>query len=174
MRILYSAFLFCLSACSPVGVNQYKQQLPKLDLQQYLNGKISGYGIIEDRKGNVTKRFDFNGDAKWDGSVGHFYETITYSDGKIESRVWTITKLNESNYEATTDALIGKAKINVAGNAMNWRYTMNIKVKNSTYAINFDDWMYLMNDGRMINRNYFHKFGFKVGELTMFMQKESQ
>jgi len=56
---------------------------------------------------------------------------------------------------------------------MNWQYTMNIKVDNSTYAINFDDWMFLMDGGRIINRNYFTKFGLNVGELTLFMQKES-
>ena len=50
---------------------------------------------------------------------------------------------------------------------------MNIKVDNSTYAINFDDWMFLMDGGRIINRNYFTKFGLNVGELTLFMQKES-
>jgi hypothetical protein len=33
--------------------------------------------------------------------------------------------------------------------------------------------MYLMPDGQLINRNYFKKFGFTVGELTLFMQKES-
>jgi hypothetical protein len=174
MRLLYYVFLLCVASCSHIDVAQYKQQQPKLDLQQYLNGNIKGCGIVEDRSGNITKRFDFSGKANWDRQGGHFYEKITYSDGKIESRVWTFTKLSESSYEATTADVIGKATIKVAGNAMNWQYTMNIKVNNSSYAINFDDWMFLMNDGRIINRNYFHKFGFKVGELTLFMQKESQ
>ena len=174
MRLFCYAFLLCVTACSHADISQYKQQQPKLDLQQYLNGKIAGYGIVEDRSGNVTKRFNFSGNANWDGPNGHFYETITYSDGNIESRIWILTKLSESSYEATTPDVIGKATIKVAGNAMNWQYTMNIKVNNSSYAINFDDWMFLMNDGRMINRNYFHKFGFTVGELTLFMEKESQ
>ena len=56
---------------------------------------------------------------------------------------------------------------------MNWQYTMNVKVDDSSYAIDFDDWMFLMDDGKLVNRNYFHKFGFNVGELTLFMQKES-
>lgn len=56
---------------------------------------------------------------------------------------------------------------------MSWQYTMNIKVDNSTYAINFDDWMFLMDGGRIINRNYFSKFGLNVGVLALFMQKES-
>ena len=166
-------FFLCLVACSHIDINQYQQQSPKLNLQSYLNGKIKGYGIVQDRSGNVTKRFDFSGVGSWDGDIGHFAEKITYSDGKVESRVWEFTKLSDNSYEATTPDVIGKAVISIAGNAMNWQYTMNVKVDDSSYAIDFDDWMFLMDDGKLVNRNYFHKFGFNVGELTLFMQKES-
>lgn len=37
---------------------------------------------------------------------------------------------------------IGKTVISIAGNAMNWQYTINIKVNDSSYAIYFDDWMF--------------------------------
>jgi hypothetical protein len=156
-----------------MDVNQYQHQLPKLNLQSYLNGRITGYGIVQDRSGKVTKRFNFSGVGSWDGDMGRFDEKITYSDGKVESRVWQFTKLSENRYEATTPDVIGRAIINIAGNAMNWQYSMKIKVDDSSYVINFDDWMFLMDDGKLINRNYFHKFGFSVGELTLFMQKES-
>ena len=174
LKKIYIAILATgLAACSSqMKISQYQQQLPKLDLQQYLNGNIKGYGIVQDGSGNVTKRFKFKGAGKWTGNDGKFYETITYSDGKVESRIWTLTKFSDSMYEAKTPDVIGKATINVAGNAMNWHYNMNVKVDDSTYKINFDDWMFLMNDGKMINRNYFHKFGVNVGELTMFMEKD--
>jgi hypothetical protein len=69
--------------------------------------------------------------------------------------------------------VIGKAGIKIAGNAMQWNYVMNVKVDDSTYQINFDDWMFLIDDKHLINRNYFKKFGVKVGELTLYMEKES-
>lgn len=162
-----------MASCSNNKINQYANNTPKLELQNFLNGKITGYGIVEDYKANITRRFNFSGVANWDGDNGNFDEKIIYSDGKVESRIWSIHKISESKYEATTPDVIGKAEINVAGNAMNWKYVMNIKVDDSVYKINFDDWMYLMPDGQLINRNYFKKFGFTVGELTLFMQKES-
>ena len=164
--------LFMIS-CSNNKINQYANNTPKLDLQGFLNGKISGVGIVEDYSANITRRFDFFGVASWNGNNGQFNEKIIYSDGKEESRIWTITRLSESSYEATTPDVIGKATISVAGNAMNWKYMMNIKVDDSAYKINFDDWMYLMPNGELINRNYFKKFGFTVGELTLLMKKES-
>lgn len=165
-------FLF---ACSGIDVNQYKDETPKLDLQAYLSGKIKGYGIVQDGNHNVTKRFDFSGFASWSGNIGTFNEKIVYTDGKVDKRVWKFTKINNGYYEATTPDVIGKAKIKIAGNAMNWKYTMNVKVNDkTTYKIDFDDWMFLMNDGKLVNRNYFHKYGLDVGELTLFMEKQDK
>ena len=172
-KVLMSLCGMILASCSSNKLSQYENNTPKLDLQSFLDGKISGYGIVEDYKSNVTRRFDFSGIASWKDDNGNFDEKIVYNDGKVESRVWSIHKISDSVYEATTPAVIGKAEINIAGNAMNWKYTMNIQVDDSTYKINFDDWMYLMPNGKLINRNYFKKFGFTVGELTLFMQKES-
>ncbi len=174
LRYLISALTAAaVCGCSNLDISQYKNQEPHLDLQAYLNGNISGVGIVQDRNHNVTKRFKFNGRGYWNGDNGTFDEIIAYSDGKVESRTWSFKKISESSFEATTPDVIGKASIKLSGNSMNWQYTMNIKVDNSTYAINFDDWMFLMDGGKIINRNYFTKFGLNVGELTLFMQKES-
>ncbi len=176
LRFIFITILaFFLFACSGMDINQYKNESPKLDLQTYLNGKIKGYGIVQDRNHNVTKRFDFSGNASWNGNIGTFNEKIVYNNGKVDKRIWKFTKINDGYYEATTPDVIGKAIIKVAGNAMNWKYTMNVKVDDSTtYKIDFDDWMFLMNDGKLVNRNYFHKYGLDVGELTLFMEKQSK
>ncbi|MBL6621549.1 MAG: DUF3833 family protein, partial [Rickettsiales bacterium] len=39
------------------------------------------------------------------------------------------------------------------------------------FRIKFDDWMWQLNDGVVINRSYLKKFGFTIAELTLFMQK---
>jgi len=173
MRKILTALcgLFMVS-CSSSKISQYANNTPKLDLQAFLNGKIVGDGIVEDYSANVTRRFEFSGMASWQGNNGKFDEKIVYSDGKEESRVWTLVKISESSYEATTPDVIGKATISVAGNAMNWKYVMKVKVNDSLYKINFDDWMYLMPNGTLINRNYFRKFGLNVGQLTLFMKKD--
>ncbi|HCQ71641.1 MAG TPA: DUF3833 domain-containing protein, partial [Rhodospirillaceae bacterium] len=68
--------------------------------------------------------------------------------------------------------IIGTATGHTAGNAMRWAYAMDLDVGEKTYRITFDDWMFLMNDGVLINRSYLKKFGLTVGELTLFMQKQ--
>lgn len=162
-----------LSGCMG-SVEQYKDENPKLDLQQYLQGEITGHGIIENWKGNVVSKFDFYGTATWQGNQGTFEEKMVYYNGDEEHRTWHLTKVDDHHYIGKNDDLVGDAHITLAGNAMNWQYTMNVDVDGSTYKLTFNDWMFLMHDGGLININYFKKFGLTVGKLTLYMQKQEQ
>ncbi|HSC68831.1 MAG TPA: DUF3833 family protein, partial [Cellvibrio sp.] len=89
-----------------------------------------------------------------------------------QKRVWTIKKIADGSYEGTASDIIDKATGKAEGSAVHWNYVMDLPVKDTTYKIRFDDWMWLMNDGVLINRSYLKKFGFTVSELTIFMQKQ--
>ena len=39
------------------------------------------------------------------------------------------------------------------------------------YHVDFDDWMFLMNDKVMMNRSYMSKWGFRLGEVTLTFVK---
>lgn len=160
-----------IGGCSSNSVDMYKNDTPKLSLEQYLNGHIKGQGVVQNWRGKVVTRFAFAGDAHWKDDVGTFDEKMTYYNGDVDTRVWTIKKVSEGHYIGTTPDVIGHADIRVSGNAMNWHYQMNVKVGKSTYKLSFDDWMFLMKDGVLVNLNTFKKFGFSVGHLSLFMQK---
>ena len=38
-------------------------------------------------------------------------------------------------------------------------------------SVQFDDWMYLMNDKVLLNKAEMSKFGFKLGEVTLSFVK---
>ena len=46
-----------------------------------------------------------------------------------------------------------------------------IPIKGKDIKISFDDWIFKQDDKIAINRATLKKFGFKVGELTVFFQK---
>lgn len=128
--------------------------------------------IVTLRSGKVVQRFDVTMVGSWEGDTGTLKEHFDYYDGKKQERIWTITKIADGRYEGTAGDIIGKANGNVAGHAMRWAYQMDLEVKGSTYRITFDDWMFNMNDGVLINRSYLKKFGITMAELTLFMQKQ--
>lgn len=152
-------------------LNDYAANTPTMRIEEYFNGPIQGWGIIQDRAGNVLRRFDVSMIGEWQGDKGILREQFKYDDGENQNRVWTIEKLSQNTYRGTAPDIIGEASGAVAGNAAQWNYTMDIPVDGKKYRIYFDDWMFLMNDGVLVNRSYLKKFGFTVAELTIFMKK---
>jgi hypothetical protein len=164
--------IIMLSGCAGHSLDDYKDTTPKADIKEYFNGPIKAWGIVQDRSGRVVRRFDVNMVGVWEGDVGTLTEHFTYYDGKKQERVWTIKKLDDGSYEGTASDIIDKAVGKTEGSAVRWNYVMDLPVDDTTYRIRFDDWMWVMNDGVLINRSYLKKFGFTVSELTLFMQKQ--
>jgi hypothetical protein len=167
-----SAFLCALflGGCASVDVKDYAQENPKLDLRQYFNGVFNGHGVFVDRSGKVVKRFVVKMDCKWVGDVGTLDESFAYSDGTTQKRIWTIRK-NGDRYIGTADDVVGEAVGEAAGNALRWRYVMALPVNGKTYHVDFDDWMWLVDEKVMLNKSAMSKFGFHLGDVILSFTK---
>ena len=98
-------------------------------------------------------------------------EDIVYSDGTKQKRIWRLQHLGEGNYSGTADDVIGTAKGNSRGNAFRWGYTLALPVDGRVWEVQFDDWMYLMDERVMINKASMTKFGVFLGEVTLSFTK---
>lgn len=172
-RLISILTLGMLSACSTTDVAQYAQQKPVLDMQQYFNGTIDAWGMFQDRSGTVIKRFTVVMQCSWKDGVGILDEDFTYSDGSKQKRIWTLRKNASGQFIGTADDVVGEAIGNTAGNALNWKYVLALPVDGKIYHVNFDDWMFLMDDKVMLNRAVMSKFGFRLGEVTLSFSKRS-
>ena len=164
-----------LSGCSSVPVESYRAEQPVLDLAEYFNGTIDGWGMFQDRSGEVIKRFHVVINANWqkrDGvDVGTLDEHFSWSDGTTSRRVWTITRVDSSRYVGVADDVVGEAQGEAAGNALRWRYVLALPVDGRVWNVDFDDWMYLIDDKVMLNRSAMSKFGFRLGEVSLSFTK---
>jgi hypothetical protein len=160
-----------LSSCTSVDISTYAKQKPSLDLKSYFNGTVDAWGIFQNRSGEVVKRFTVVIQCKWDGDVGTLDEDFTYSDGTRQKRIWTIRKLPNGEYIGTADDVVGNAAGITAGNALRWKYVLALPVDDKVYNVNFEDWMFLMDDKVMLNRAVMSKFGFRLGEVTLSFSK---
>ena len=168
MKLLCAAaFSLGLTACASTGVDQYRAETPALDLKTYLNGTLDAWGMFQGRSGEVKKRFHVVIDARWDGDNGVLDESFTWSDGTKSKRVWTLTFQPDGSFRGRADDVIGEAVGEVAGNALRWRYVLALPVDDKIYHVDFDDWMFLMDDKVMLNRSYMSKWGFRLGEVTL-------
>ena len=165
--IVLAAALTALTGCGSVPVDRYRTEQPQLDLKRYFDGTFDAWGMFQDRSGAVVKRFHVVIEAAWQGETGTLDERFTYSDGSTQRRVWTITKLGENRYKGTADDVVGEAVGEAAGNALRWRYVMALPVDGKVYHVDFDDWMYLVDERVMLNRSAMSKWGFRLGEVTL-------
>jgi hypothetical protein len=163
--------LIGLNGCAGIEVSHYAQQEPTLDLQRYFNGTLDAYGMFQKRSGEVVKRFHVVIDAHWQGDVGTLDERFTYSDGTTQQRIWKITKTGAHSYRGTAADVVGEATGESSGNALRWRYVLALPVDDKIYHVDFDDWMFLMDDRVMLNRSAMSKWGFDLGEVTLTFVK---
>jgi len=159
------------SGCAGVDPANYAAEKPVLDLKTYFNGDIDAWGVFQDRSGKVVRRFTVLMKCSWVGDTGTLDEDFSYSDGTKEKRIWTIRKLPAGRYIGTAGDVVGEAHGHSAGNALNWRYTLALKVDGSTWNVEFDDWMYLVDDRVMLNRATMSKFGVRLGEVLLSFTK---
>lgn len=156
-----------LTGCSSPGVADYADQRPLLDLDKYFNGRVLAHGIFQGRDGKVERRFTVVMDCHWEGRHGVLDEHFEYADGSRERRVWHLVKHADGRYTGRADDVIGEAQGQVAGNAFRWRYTLSLKVDDTTVAVDFDDWMFLVDEKVMLNRATMSKFGIRLGEVLL-------
>ncbi len=170
-RMLLLAGAAGLAGCAAPNVADYATERPQLDLQTYFNGTIDAWGMFTDRGGKVVKRFTVLLVGRWQGNEGVLEEDFLYSDGTRQRRVWRITKLDDGRYTGRADDVVGEAKGQARGNALQWAYTLALPVDGRVWHVQMDDWMYLVDERVMLNRTSMSKFGIGLGEVTISFSK---
>lgn len=173
-RFFYCILIvFGLSSCSQLHVSVYKDNKPTLILEEFFQGQLTASGILKNRKGQVTRFFNVDITATWQGDVGTLVEDFVFDDGEIQQRIWTLTKLNDTTYQAHAGDVKAPTLIHVSGNSMFMTYVLIVPYKDSTLDITIDDRMYLVNKKTLINESSMTKFGIDVGEINLVIQHKS-
>ena len=174
MKIIFALFVaILLSSCSDNNMKpiDFKDQKPRLIIEEYLSGNVEAWGILQNRSGKVIRQFTADLNGKWDGKQLVLDEKFIWNDGEIQKRQWKIDKIDEHNYEGTAGDVVGKAKGYSYGPAFKFEYVLLVPVKGREMKITFDDWIFMQDEKIAINRATLTKFRFKVGELTVFFKK---
>ena len=161
-----------LTGCANPQVTDYAQERPLLELDRYFNGRVLAHGVFQKRGGEVARRFTVVMDCHWEGSQGVLDEAFTYSDGSTERRIWRLTKHADGRYTGRADDVVGEAQGQTSGNAFRWNYTLRLPVDGKEYEVQFDDWMFLVDDRVLLNRATMSKFGVTLGEVLLSFTKQ--
>ena len=172
MRLLFLLLTLTLLSCaSDMNVKNFENEKPRFVLEDYFDGKTKAWGMFHDRFGNLKRSFKVDITGTLDNDTLTLDEKFIYNDGEKESRIWSIKILGNNKYSGTADDVIGEATGISSGNALNWKYKLNLKVKESTIAVDFDDWMFLQDDNILMNRAEVKKWGLVLGVVSITFKK---
>ncbi|HEY0060540.1 MAG TPA: DUF3833 domain-containing protein [Telluria sp.] len=171
--VAVGAAVALVAACTSPRPEQYANEMPRLEVEQYFNGTLDAHGMFQGRSGEVVKRFVVVMRCTWQGDTGTLDEDFVYADGTKQKRVWTLKKTGAGRFTATADDVVGTAQGTVSGNSLRWQYVLALPVDGKIVNVNMDDWMFLIDDKVMLNRTAMSKFGVSLGSVTLSFTKRA-
>ncbi len=168
--ILFGFFNFVLIN-DDMKPEDFKNTEPALQIEKYFEGNVKAWGVLQDRKGKVTRQFTADMFGKFENNILTLEEDFYWKDGENQKRVWKIQKIDDHNYLGKASDVVGEAKGFSYGSAFKFEYNLLIPLKGKNIKIRFDDWIFKQDEKIAINRATLSKFGFKVGELTVVFHK---
>ena len=171
--LILALSLGVFQGCSSPSVFNYKNENPTLNLKEFFNGEVQAWGIFTNRNGEVVKRFTVLMNCSWNGDEGVLDEKFTYSDGTKQQRIWRLKDLGSGSYQGSAGDVIGLAQGQSSGNALQWKYILSLPVDDKHWEVQFEDWMYQIDDKVMLNKARMSKWGIYLGEVTLSFSKVS-
>ncbi len=177
LTMMMLVVILAFGSCARHDVSVHSDRRPTFDLFDFFDGKSVAYGIFEDRFGNLRRQFrvEITG-KKQDGRL-ILDEKFIYDDGEQDQRVWVIersTDMSDSmavSYVGRAEDISGSAAGTVSGNAMSWRYDIDLNLSGRQMRVSFDDYIYQMDEDIAVNRAYVSKWGVEIGSVTLVFLK---
>ena len=88
----------------------FKGTEPTIKIEEYFNGQVKAWGLLQNRAGKVTRQFKADMFGKFENNILTLEEDFFWTDGEKQKRTWKIEKLDENNYQGTASDVVGSAK----------------------------------------------------------------
>ena len=166
--------LFFTASCinnNSMKPEDFKNTEPLMTIENYFNGPVKAWGLLQDRSGKVTRQFKADMYGSFEDNILTLKEDFYWTDGEKQNRIWKIKKIDNNTYEGNAPDVVGIAKGFQYGSAFKFEYNLMVPFKGKNIKVSFDDWIFKQDEEVAINRATLTKFGFKVGELTVFFKK---
>lgn len=149
----------------------YAQGGPEIDIRTHLSGPLIMEGVLYGPTGRVTSRFVAEAHGSWDGNKGHLVEDFKFDSGTEQKREWFLTAKNDGSFDAEAPDVVGVGQGTQMGSAVELKYRIKLADAAGGHELDTTDWMYMLDNGTIVNRSQMRKFGIKVAELVATIRK---
>jgi len=81
---------------------------------------------------------------------------------------------NDGSVKAHADDVVGTGTGQINGPAFLMNYKLQLPDASGGHVLDAVDWMYLVDNGSIINRSQFRKYGIKVAEIVATMRRKDR
>lgn len=149
----------------------YAGATPRFDLRQALSGPMLSEGVLFDYTGRANTRFIAEMTGLWSAEGGALSETFRYDTGGVQSRRWEVSFGKDGRFTATAGDIVGEATGIQSGDTAMLRYRLRLPEEAGGHVLDVTDWMYLMENGVVMNRSQMRKHGVLAAELIAVIRK---
>ena len=136
-------------------------------------GRTASWGVIENRDGAPTAIVTTTTDATAEGAEGLHMVQHVMTGGKDTVRDWHLRRLGNGCFQATANDMVGTARGQSSGRTFHWTWTLAAKPGNGLFNVEMEQWMYLADNGTLMNRTIITKLGMRLAEISeQFMRRE--
>ena len=143
---------------------------PRFDIRTHLSGPIISEGVVFGPDGRASSRFVATMNGVWNGNSGTLSEKFVYAGGNRVDREWRLVVGEGGRFTATADDIIGTGTGEQRGAVARLTYRLRLPEGSGGHVLDVTDWLYLMENGTIMNRSEMRKFGIKVAELIATMR----
>jgi hypothetical protein len=144
-----------------------------LDLLAFLDGRVEGFGVIEDRFGRLRQRFHVLMEGRRDGERLAIEEWLTYGDGAKERRRWTLERGPDGRICGTADGIAGPITARPQGVQVVLDYRFPLPVGGGRIEVRVRDTLTRINARVAVDRAILSKWGVKLAELSLVYEKRA-
>jgi len=174
-KLLLPCIVLMLAACSRLQPSDFEATHPRFDILQFYTGHTKSTGLLEDRAGSPMKRVATETWGHMEDGELHMTQDVIFKDNKPQRRTWRIRRLDEHNYEARSENVIGVAHGEAWGNTLRLDYVLALNPANPLTHVRMTHWMSLQPDGRtMLNSVTVSKLGVVIAHITEVFHQDSE
>ncbi|MBV9653773.1 MAG: DUF3833 family protein [Acetobacteraceae bacterium] len=163
-----AALVLLLTSChEPPAVEILGNQAPDFDLIAQFTGHVRSWGVVENRSGEPSGWVETDCTGTVDGAGAlHMSQHLLQEDGTAQDRAWIVRRTGPHSWDATANDMAGTAHGTAAGRTFHWHWTLAHGPGKPPVDVEMDQWMYLLDDGSMLNRTTVRKYGIILAEVT--------
>jgi hypothetical protein len=149
----------------------YLDNAPKYKVEEFLNGKIEGFAIVQDENGKITDAFTTSVIGEWEEKRGTVKYNFVFNGGKKDARTWLITSKDSESYTAIGHDFSKPAQGRQTGNASEIIYNLLYDYKGKKENVNFKDEIYMIDKNSAIVISSMTLNKKNIGKIILSLKK---